>query len=258
MQKQQEQGYYTNLQQKCGKEVEGLGALNELSNEVNVVTLPNVGRCDHSYAYWINEHYEFVEKEKEMNGNNDIVMFLKDNNQSLKGEDLFAPIDLLFSHVSKSGFGCVIEPFCSCFCTRRNLWSNLLPAMQYFRKEAYKYTLWRYSRLERDDSSVFQSRQYPDLKSWKEDMGFVIPESETMPICYGGLFAAQKKQILNQSSESWKKMEASLSRSDNIVEGHYAERMWAPILSDVDDESARAVDEVLKPNVDVLSYNTRC
>ena len=77
-----------------------------------------------------------------------------------------------------------------------------------------------------------------------------IPESETtVPVCYRGSFLAQRKQFLNQPEESWVKMEASLSRADNIVEGHYAERMWASALSDHDDESARAVDEVLSPHI---------
>ena len=44
-------------------------------------------------------------------------------------------------------------------------------------------------------------------------------------------------------------MEASLSRANNIIEGHYAERMWASILSDVDNESAKAVDKVLLPQI---------
>ena len=80
-------------------------------------------------------------------------------------------------------------------------------------------------------------------------MGFVIPKSETVPVCYRGSFLAQRKQFLNQPEESWVKMEASLSRADNIIEGHYAERIWASALSDNDDESAKAVDEVLSPHI---------
>ena len=50
-------------------------------------------------------------------------------------------------------------------------------------------------------------------------------------------------------------MEASLSRADNIVEGHYAERLWASILSDIDSKSARAVDEVLSPHIPDVEFN---
>ena len=80
---------------KCGNEVEGLEELEDLSPTVDVVELPNVGRCDHTYAYWINQHHEIIDKE---NDGNDVVMFLKDNNCH---RDLFNPIDVMFSHVSK-------------------------------------------------------------------------------------------------------------------------------------------------------------
>ena len=63
------------------------------------------------------------------------------------------------------------------------------------------------------------------------------------------MFVAQKKQILNHQKDSWDKMEVNLSRGNNIAEGHYAERIWASILSDVDNESAKAVDEVLTPHI---------
>ena len=76
---------------------------------------------------------------------------------------------------------------------------------------------------------LYQSSM-PSLKSWKDDIGFVVPESETMPVCLRGFFVAKKKQFFNQPEESWKKMEASLSRANNIIEGHYAERMWASIF----------------------------
>ena len=111
------------------------------------------------------------------------------------------------------------------------------------------FSLGKYNRLERDESSDFLSEQYPNLKSWKQGMGLVITESDTVPVCYEGSFVAQKKQFLNQPKESWEKMESSLSRANNLVEGHYAERLWASILSDADRESARAVDEVLSPHI---------
>ena len=115
-----------------------------------------------------------------------------------------------------------------------------------------------YNRQERDDGSAFQSDKYADFKSWKEDLGFVIPESETMPVCYRGSFAVQKKQFLNHRKEAWEKMVSSLSRGDNIVEGHYAERVWASILTEIDEDSARAVDEVFSPHISFVANNAKC
>ena len=48
-------------------------------------------------------------------------------------------------------------------------------------------------------------------------------------------------------------MEASLSRANNIAEGHLAERFWASILSDTDEDSARAVDEVFSKHISFVA-----
>ncbi len=240
---------------KCGKDVEGIQSLREgLTPNVNVVRLPNVGRCDHTYAYWIKEHY-YESTDKETNGKKDIVMFLKDNARNQKN---FLPIDLLFSHVRKTGFGCVSKPQCLLVPPRFDICreGSFVPIMQHKRKSLETFSLPDYNRIARDNSTVFLSEQYPVLKDWREDMGFVTPQSETVPVCYEGSFAIRKKQIFNQPHETWKKMEASLTRADNIIESHYSERMWATILSDVDDESARAIDDVLSPHIVKMFHST--
>ncbi len=226
---------------KCGKEVKGLEELEGLSPSINVIRLPNVGRCDHTYATWIKEHYASIDKERD---GNDIVMFLKDHARYRRK---YLPIDLLFSQVSQSGFACVTKPLCDC--SKKCLRGFHVPTMQHKREYLLDFSLDEYKRVERDENSAFLSDEYHSLKIYNQKMGFVIPQSETVPVCYGGIFVAQKKQILNQPEESWKKMEASLSRADNIIESHYAERLWASILSDTDDESAKAVDEVLSPHI---------
>lgn len=53
----------------------------------------------------------------------------------------------------------------------------------------------------------------------------------TVPVCYGGIFAASVTTIYKQDMEMWKKLEKLLERGDNIQEGHYAERSWARLLS---------------------------
>ena len=80
-------------------------------------------------------------------------------------------------------------------------------------------------------------------------MGFVIPHSKAIPVCYGGMFAAKKKQILNQPEQVWQNVVTSLGRGNNILEGHYAERLWAPALSVIDEDYARSVSEIILPHV---------
>ena len=59
---------------KCGNEV--VGAPNY--EYVKVISLPNVGRCDHSYAYFIS--HSVVES----NVDNDVIFFIKDNDYQVK------------------------------------------------------------------------------------------------------------------------------------------------------------------------------
>ena len=51
------------------------------------------------------------------------------------------------------------------------------------------------------------------------------------PVCYGGNFAAAKRNIERVGRKSWENLRQSLARADNLEEGHYAERAWAGLLS---------------------------
>ena len=50
-------------------------------------------------------------------------------------------------------------------------------------------------------------------------------------MCYGGNFAAAKRNIERVGRKSWENLRQSLARADNLEEGHYAERAWAGLLS---------------------------
>jgi hypothetical protein len=52
-----------------------------------------------------------------------------------------------------------------------------------------------------------------------------------VPVCYGGRFAASVENIYKQDMNMWMKLEISLTRGDNIEEGHFVERSWAALLS---------------------------
>lgn len=225
---------------KCGKEVKGLSGLAELAH-VQVVRLENVGRCDHTYANWIHEHYYKYNKQKD---GDDIVLFLKDNKRFYPS---FRGIHEVFTHATETGFACVKKPQCDCYkpCNLR----KYDPLMMHEKKQLTSFAINDYSRMERDENSSFLSEKYPDMKSWMDDMGFQIPNSETLPVCYLGMFAAKKKQILNQPVEAWERMTNSLARANNLIEGHYAERIWASLLSTHDERYLQEIEKVLLPKV---------
>ena len=49
--------------------------------------------------------------------------------------------------------------------------------------------------------------------------------------CYGGSFAARREGIVRWPLSFWRWLSSSLSRGDNILEGHFAERTWAKLLA---------------------------
>ena len=62
-------------------------------------------------------------------------------------------------------------------------------------------------------------------------MGIDLAERALWPVCYGGLFGATRTAIHRTSKASWEQLRDSLTRGDNIEEGHYAERSWAGLLA---------------------------
>ena len=57
------------------------------------------------------------------------------------------------------------------------------------------------------------------------------PLPDLVQVCYQGMFAASTANIFKQDAHVWKAMEKSLSRGDNVEEGHYAERLWGALLA---------------------------
>jgi hypothetical protein len=234
---------------KCNKPVEGIDRLKSVTMP-QIIRLPNVGQCDHSYAHWIKYHYASINRKKD---GNDIVFFFKDNNYHSKS---YRPFDEVFSLTSELGFSCALKPiWCDCpegsFQCKPNSGLTLHNQTEL---EAFEMRH-RHVRLDRDDGKVdtFVSDVYPNMKSWKDSMGLVTIESKTSPVCYGGVFAVKKERVLDQSKDSWDNVEKSLTREDNLVEGHYAERMWASILSGKDAEYAKTIDDFIVPHINQTS-----
>jgi hypothetical protein len=57
------------------------------------------------------------------------------------------------------------------------------------------------------------------------------PPKPIVLVCYGGAFGALGANIKRVSMDTLTAIELSLTRGNNIIEGHYAERTWAALLS---------------------------
>lgn len=217
---------------KCGEEVTGA----PLSS--HIIRLPNVGRCDHTYANFISENYDQYEND----GEDRYLLFLKDNDNSNRNiVSRHRNLAEMLAIANQRGFACHEEQswgwsqggywgICqiSAYCD----WSIL---SQYTRKE--------YTRLQRDGNENFLSKHGDTLGEYAAVLGIGEAARAVVPVCFGGNFMAHSQQIQNYPRDTWKRMEQSLSRDNNIAEGHFAERLWATMLSNPLQPST--VDEIL-------------
>lgn len=207
---------------KCGQNV------TDAPENAELLTLPNVGRCDHTYAYWINNYY--YNTSKPIASTHEIVVFMKDTDYmyDMKETDDRNFGDLLSLAVT-NGLGCMLMVYVvSCYIHDYN-------TLRTFAFDHINHT--SYKRIDGKDFGnkkvSFQNKKFPNFGAWIDRLKLhpLAVSQNLVPVCYGGVFAVTKSQIAKYPKRVWKSIEKSLSRGDNIVEGHYAERMWAPLLS---------------------------
>ena len=221
---------------KCDKEVEGIESIEKIAT-VHIIRQPNMGRCDHSYAHWIHERVKNLDKIRREN----VVLFMKDNEYLLQHSKY---LDEVLDSTSAVGFGCFLGP--RCWVCEQNMWEGNVPLLLHDKNIVDSFSMSEYNHFDRDESDHFPS-PFNNLRAWVNHVGLSIPDIEAVPVCYGGAFAVKEKQFLKQPLDVWRKMELGLSRANNIEEGHYAERMWAAILTD--DVSMEIVSKAMVPFV---------
>ena len=199
---------------KCGHEVEGapMGA--------TTVVLPNIGRCDHTYAYFITTIFPSYLKD-----DNSIVVFMKDTSTDEFEHNIFSrtkPKSLVHIASSSNGFACGVT-FDS------GSWSP------YHDKDTlFTFEIKSYGKGEKDykmrDCVPFQST-YNTLREFYDSLNVTPSPGSVVQACYGGIFAAPTANIFKQDMRVWKTIEKALERGDNIQEGHYMERSRGILLA---------------------------
>jgi hypothetical protein len=188
---------------------------------VKVIRLPNVGRCDHSYAY-------FASRVIGTEDDDDVaVLFLKDDmsNANLHQIGFWRSLPEMLDIVSVRGFACGVEP--SKFRVEEN---HVLSLSLYHNWEHLsQFSLEEYGRKKEgyeSQSDEFQSRfsNLGDFASQVLDKAH-IPD-KLIPVCYGGVFAGKMSNIKRQDPSVWANLERALSRGNNIEEGHFSGTCW--------------------------------
>jgi len=194
---------------KCGRRVVG----HESTRWAQVITLPNRGRNDHTYAYHIQSQYDSLA---------DLTLFVKDTldptDPQDRGFDIVDDVANVYRVAASLGFACHYTPLYDSIASVFTPWS----AMRDFVMETYKG---EYSRA---------PLHHRPLQNWLTAMikgTGTPPPSSLWPVCYGGNFAALRANIHAVSQQVWMNLNESLSRGESIEEGHYAERAWAGLLT---------------------------
>lgn len=215
---------------KCGRQVAGAPA------NAQIIELPNVGRCDHTYAHWLN-HY-FQSDLTDIQTTDRIVVFMKDTNYQIINGDKGESFSDMLSLAVLNGMGCLR--------IHVHLLSSLI--FQYDVLRAFVFARDSYQRMkgtkENNADVPFHNENFLNFGDWIDKMQIFSIHSNRNLVseCFGGFFAVTSKQIAKQPQSVWKSIEDSLSRGDNIVEGHYAERLWGCLFSkSVSDETADAI-----------------
>jgi len=214
---------------KCNAPVNGAPA------DAIIKKLPNLGRCDHTYAYYITKLLDKTMEEYGTDVEDSIVVFLKDdisyeNNLAIPPSSFESMVHLASS---SNGFACDRAPDISTFNYRYPDILDEYSCSAYHSPYLFTFTIGEYERnIKGYDNDVvdFTTGKYPDLGSFYNYLD-VGPMPDLVQVCYGGVFAASVENIKKINDNTWKKVEKALSRGNNIQEGHYMERLWAPLLS---------------------------
>eukprot|EP00934_Nitzschia_sp_Nitz4_P003278 Nitzschia sp. Nitz4//scaffold532_size3572//335//1557//NITZ4_009263-RA/size3572-snap-gene-0.2-mRNA-1//1//CDS//3329554116//3268//frame0 len=191
---------------------------------------------------------------------NSVVLFMKDNSYRMNSTEYRSLKDVL-DIIRGSGFACIEAP------SRARSWQtsiyhNFYSMITYYRTQYYGTDPGAFKANIKgiQQKSPFLVANLSTFNEWVDTMGIFEPIMRSsimyshslnasyplMPVCYGGIFGTSLFQILQNDVTIYNDVVHSLSRADNILEGHFAERSWAALLSHVPHPSLLTAQEVLK------------
>ena len=154
------------------------------SNNVTIVELPNVGRCDHSHAHYVGE----IMEESEANDNH-VVHQSDSHARTMQDVTRIACYD---------GLGCGVE--ISSVCSIHYYTADV----RNFEKKNYK------------DRKIASTHK--NFGDWLDKLEIELP-TPLVPLCYSGFFAVKASRTIGLR-KIWKKIEESLNRGNDVEEGN--------------------------------------
>ena len=174
----------------------------EKQNVLQVITLPNVGRCDQTYLHHIVFNYDKL---------SNITIFLP-GSINMENKKRIAIKLLLNVLYTKNASFIGIET------------NSIFQLFKYF-----SLTDWvcqnTINQELNNESTLFLCPQRP-FGNWFSQHGF----KDVQYYCYFGIFSVDKRDILQHPIERYQQLLQELSTHSNPEVGHYTERAWASIF----------------------------
>lgn len=193
---------------KCGNPI----PTGNWRKKAEIIEAQNVGGNDQSVAAVLANVTSGQES-------SDVYFFLKDNIaiHRKKSKPSSRSFNEMLHLAALKGFSCFQKP------ARGFSQFHDTMALKSFKLKKYR------SKEEAFDNSQFES-VYANMSEWLHAMNLSLSTRFT-PVCYGGSFAVKSSQVFKFPIDTWLAINTSLSRGNNIEEGHFAERAWAGIFS---------------------------
>ena len=215
---------------KCNEEVK-----NAPKNST-ILRLPNVGRCDHSYLYYIARFKKGLTDKNKRH----IHIFLKDSRFIHQDGDLRSlkeMIDIAYMN----GFACGLT------CPYQMSVFHKTSVLRRFAIDTHRNT---------PDKKRFKSN-YKNMGAWIDALNIAshVPDPFT-PVCYSGIFAVRTDHIVQYERSFWDALEKSLSRGNSIEEGHFMERLWSTLFSNrLKDYEVQGIQDYMETYNGACCYN---
>jgi hypothetical protein len=171
-------------------------------NKIKIISLPNIGRIDHTLAYHILEHWDNLPNVL-INLPGSVMMCPK------KGHYLSAIMKRI-THLQTK-------------------YSGFYGPRFYKVGPNFNYNIDNYQAegVCNRNNNPFIKSEYTDFQAWKKAL---IDERPMRYIAMRGMFAVCRENILHIDKQIYQNIIESLSVGDNIENGHFAERIWAHLF----------------------------
>lgn len=180
------------------------------TNIKEIITLPNVGRCDHTYLYHVVSNY---------NNLSDIIVFLPGSLNMPQKKN--KAIDII-TRIKKNGYQTAIFS--------GHYVKNIHKYFYNFNLNEWKCSF-KQNYIKNSENKLTLSQIRPFGK-WYEYF-FQNRDTHTPIFTFGGVFSIDKRDILQNNIEWYILFLEQLSTSSNPEVGHYIERSWCSIFGPI-------------------------